>query len=1189
MKKTLRYIYIILALAMMAGATQACDDDLFDNMPDFTSVGEDMHIYVPINLPTMTVQSRASISSQHRDEITSLWIAVFDSNGEITSSSTKGGSTGWIKRDTKDNGWSVNEPIFDTANLWAKSGTSRIVAVANVDNYGMAADGTIKRLRELLTNDIKWDDFKKICIVNFPNIGNDNNVSADADPMENTYAPDIEYGLPMSGCYTTTREEHPHPKDWSNINEQTINIPSTSNGEYDFSDQDGAIHLRRLTSNIKFNIKADNDLLKLEVLSFRVRNIPRYSWLYEQSTNYGDVANKENKSDYITEAFYNEQYISKSDDNKEYKFDFWLTENKHTATGLQNDKIDKGYNNREVKTGSLDSDNLIFTNLVGGDGTWNKKNMATYVIIRANVTYPEAIERDQDGYEKDKNPNPPTENGIEPVYRSGVAEYIIHLGYIDKNANDFNSYRNCDYTYNVTIKGLDNIVVEANRDGVRNGVEGIVTDVTNPTIQLDAHFHTFNIAFTEEELQNTANFGYIITTYHSGLPKTYTESTEEGADDIIYRDWVELKPTTDANTLATYVPAKGAISEYVSYTPPQSSAQFDFGSISTIPLTKNDRVMTLHDFYKKVMDCKGNAETLSASFKKNADGKYYFTVFVNEYTYEYRYCEDNAKYGNEGENRTGNRSWHTYVNQPPRRFYFRVKRAESEDKNSVYARAKYSFEQQSIQTYYSNTGNASPTAVGIEHVNETQGLNLYMWSFMKDPNTLSSINGRYNINEFISQIRGYFPDYNYDFTPLWNLFFSPTTELRIPNGETLMSAEKLQNGPAIISLASGWNPASDNVNEKGYTQVPSPATVNQMSPSLWHISSMTNIGLDASSNYDPQSSLDPKYYIEAMNACMNRNRDENGNGKIDNSELKWYVPASGKYLRAILGRNSLTDPIMPYTSVNPGLPNPSNMFNSRYMMYASDARVIWAMEGLSLSSWGQYETDDKKKGQQRPWQVRCIRNLGTNLTTIENIEKVSRAYTWDPAHAKVIMKYYDRASIRTQKYTGSGNIEDRETSSNPTIMPMHPVTSPINKVYSAFEYDSLSDPISASTSIAKDLIFNNERTNATGTITYNNPCAGKGNGWRLPNQKELAIMRNLGLFSFKTISDNVMDRNCYAISCTYDYFKINGNAFTPDSYYLNSAGNADYHLIATRKDGGTRIEDSDVKNLYYRCVRDVEP
>lgn len=323
---------------------------------------------------------------------------------------------------------------------------------------------------------------------------------------------------------------------------------------------------------------------------------------------------------------------------------------------------------------------------------------------------------------------------------------------------------------------------------------------------------------------------------------------------------------------------------------------------------------------------------------------------------------------------------------------------------------------------------------------------------------------------------------------------------------------------------------------------------------------------------------------------MNRNRDENGNGKIDNSELKWYVPASGKYLRAILGRNSLTDPIMPYTSVNPGLPNPSNMFNSRYMMYASDARVIWAMEGLSLSSWGQYETDDKKKGQQRPWQVRCIRNLGTNLTTIENIEKVSRAYTWDPAHAKVIMKYYDRASIRTQKYTGSGNVEDRETSSNPTIMPMHPVTSPINKVYSAFEYDSLSDPISASTSIAKDLIFNNERTNATGTITYNNPCAGKGNGWRLPNQKELAIMRNLGLFGYKTINNNDMASDCYAISCTYDYFKINdGTAFTPDSYYLNSARKADYHLIATRKDGGTRIEDSDVNNLYYRCVRDVEP
>ena len=42
-------------------------------------------------------------------------------------------------------------------------------------------------------------------------------------------------------------------------------------------------------------------------------------------------------------------------------------------------------------------------------------------------------------------------------------------------------------------------------------------------------------------------------------------------------------------------------------------------------------------------------------------------------------------------------------------------------------------------------------------------------------------------------------------------------------------------------------------------------------------------------------------YIEALQACMNRNRDENGNGVIDAAELKWYLPASGKICTYYLG------------------------------------------------------------------------------------------------------------------------------------------------------------------------------------------------------------------------------------------------------------------------------------------------
>lgn len=66
------------------------------------------------------------------------------------------------------------------------------------------------------------------------------------------------------------------------------------------------------------------------------------------------------------------------------------------------------------------------------------------------------------------------------------------------------------------------------------------------------------------------------------------------------------------------------------------------------------------------------------------------------------------------------------------------------------------------------------------------------------------------------------------------------------------------------------------------------------------------------SSYDPQTSHNTAQYIQAIFSCMNRNKDENGNGKIDAAELKWYVPAAGKYLRVILGRNNLITPLMGY-------------------------------------------------------------------------------------------------------------------------------------------------------------------------------------------------------------------------------------------------------------------------------------
>ena len=45
----------------------------------------------------------------------------------------------------------------------------------------------------------------------------------------------------------------------------------------------------------------------------------------------------------------------------------------------------------------------------------------------------------------------------------------------------------------------------------------------------------------------------------------------------------------------------------------------------------------------------------------------------------------------------------------------------------------------------------------------------------------------------------------------------------------------------------------------------------------------------------------------AYYACLQRNRDENGDGKIDQTETKWYLASSGQYISLWLGRSSLSE------------------------------------------------------------------------------------------------------------------------------------------------------------------------------------------------------------------------------------------------------------------------------------------
>lgn len=1078
-------IYGFGMLGSLACGVSSCTEERFD-MPDFTVSGKEVRIEIPVILPQMDKKTRADLDEVSLNRIESLWIRTYSSeSGEATSD--------WVKQAPG----STDTERARSVTLDTKSGYSYIVGVANVNNSmgvtRLDPAAAPRPLSELLEEADTWQDFLNIAVVSPSNFAN---VNAPTPP------------LPMAGCYSSLAvgphtTEPTNFKDWQIKNFTPSFIPYQED-TYVFKESDGAIHLRRLVSHINFNIKAATDDLKVDVNSYQVMNVPKFSWLYERKgdgvtlSNFADLATEETVQDFIADIpQFGSQYVT-VDANGVSSFDYWQAESKHEGTSTTYAARDE-----RAKEGSP-----LFTSLTGE--TWTPNNEASYVLINCTVDFT--------GY-LDVNDQGVVTPGGTSVKRTAEVTYLVHLGYIGDNnisevekSKDFNCYRNVDYTYDITVNGINDIRVNAWAVDNYPGESGIISDLVNETIVLDAHYHAFNIQLTDAELSNP-NFGILIATYKDGQQylfdnKSSTELAAEGVPEELY-NWVELRPTTSRDVLAEYKPRFG---QYLSTT--------------TFRLT----------------DLAHGAAGMSGNMKSPSG---WYTVFVNEYTYEPMYT-GTAGYGNEsGLGADGRPRWMSYVNQNPRRFYITTNRATSPDGQSIYARSKYGVSQRSMQSFYSDQIYPEEgTALGIERINESEGLNMRS----ENHGGSSPINGRWNCAQYLS---GGNRNTQSISMGRWSSYIDQTAPLQIPG----VSGLRAQNGPVLPdrTLASG-NP------------VKMPKYANYTGTRMYYF-------------FDPQESDIAEYYAEVMNACTNRNRDNNGNGTIDPEELRWYLPAMSTLVRMVVGDPALGQtPIMNFgqceqlpmttgSSWTDANGNINNAVTTRYLYSASNnsissgsndidnIRILWGMEGLSVSTWQQWAYNSPGPA----WQVRCVRNLGVDLTKITNVGTVQTAYEHNGTTRSITMKFYDNSAIRSNIYRGNGNSTGQ--------MPIHITTSDYNKTYKAFEYYSTSISVGEKTSLSEIQNYINS-----------NPCNRHGEDWRIPNQKELEFMREADVFKD-------YDSDSYHISCTFNYY----NGTSGKGGQSDFIANPTQHLsMVTIPSNGTQAR-SWISKTYLRCVRDIEP
>lgn len=1114
----------------------ACADHF--TMPSQLPVteGEEASISLKLTLD----DTRAYTRGGEDTKIESLWVGIFNVNtkaltfqGEITGSD-------------KFTGDEDQNVLYDLKGIKCKSGKSYIVAVANYkDVKAISIDNPEeeKDLPSLLESIKDWDDYRKI-IFRRVSIGAGNDLSISLP----------NFGMPMSGCFRQFESDNSVSHDHNDIIDE-VNILPGSNI------LNGAIHLRRILAHNTINISKTGDIINLEVIDIEIFNLPKYTWMHARTpesdftpsrdnviecANAGDAINIDgapfNNPNYPTSLRYTPPSEIAINDGK-YTFDFYQFENKRSGiitradiAQIVNSNLTESQKNselyalreREHKLEAEGTNSSIFKSLCSNiDGDLN--NNATYVKIKAMVTYSDP------GNNLDNPGGNYTDLGQQGEVETRMAEatYVVHLGHAVPAGiteeerpsrlellNDFNCRRNANYTYNITVEKVNRIIVEAFEDGSepQPGAEGIVTDVTEQMFDLDAHFGVFSIELSKEELES---FTFSIRTYENGLAHDFFDHGAKGKNDFPetarkYYDWIEL------------VPQPG--DDLVSY-----------------PGYGNDRIYYLHQL-KEYAD------------RVPEGGSQKFTVYVNEYTYGER-DPDGADYGREGI------AWQSYVNQPSRQAWFNVSMAESADKESIYFKSKYALRQKSIQTYYEfGSGTICTTALGLEHQNESFGLNM-RWTINTGLLDIDPDNGRHNVNDaVIKNSRD------------WSAYFDQQE-------------------------CQGINPIS-NFTQTAY------ADINRGENTFWlprlillnrNALSSGRPGLyDGQANtYDPQTNHTTAQYVEAIYACMNRNRDENGNGKIEASELKWYLPASGMYVRTILGRASLPSPLMDFLQTRLAAPA-TNGVNTLYHYISSDNVIMWLEEGMSRSSfYGQAD-----QYAYAPWQIRCIRNLGTDLSSVSKEEKVEPAYLASGKTGNHPDEYYFDSTTKggivvPLHYYGTALRE-------PTLapLPLHKSNAHENKIARyGFEYTPSGNVFNSDGSFSAEAETESswrsyflDRTYQGTTLTgYKTaaenalPCESLNEtsgrkGWRIPNQKELVIMRRAGAFNKEETKDK-NDQTVY-LSSDYAWMGATQEYWSNDNYATSVGTDESAHRMVTVRYTLATAQTLD-RLLYVRCVRDL--
>lgn len=538
--------------------------------------------------------------------------------------------------------------------------------------------------------------------------------------------------------------------------------------------------------------------------------------------------------------------------------------------------------------------------------------------------------------------------------KSADVTYYVHLGDCTKDKNNYDVERNCKYTYNITVAGVDKIIVEAKKESGADqpGAEGVVLEygATGKNMTLDSHYEYMVMRFYQDDIQKLkrAGKGYFYQVYALGNHTDVINvgATTVGKDNGVDTSWIQF---------AIKCSRDGSSSKY-------STDKTSRGTACSYPGTNANDLYTVDKFLKYLYDNANSTSIWTGGYDYNK-GSYYVdaTCFISENYYK-------------------NLTWNQYVNDVDKRaFYVANEVKTSNDGRSVYAQTQYGLTQYNIQTFYDRSKAGSITAYGCETINDEEGKDF-------------SVNGGGS-------------KYNSDGTDKWN-------------GRANMVAD-------INKRSDTWD------NLKGNKSL--------------------------------------------IKACMSRNRDLNGDGKISDDEIRWYAPTIDQYIGIWIGEEIMSREAKLFNRATSTLEGEGD----RMLYYSSinNQNTYFSEEGMATNHYTSWNT------YYPPKLVRCLRNLKSNNEGYNS--RPDEYYTYNATNSTVTLDKVDEKALNTTGDQGELN--------------EHEERSAVNKPARSFR-------IAANTYPEQ----NSSKSSMENVVYGKFKCSGKyyegDYKWRVPNQREMSVM-----------------------------------------------------------------------------------